>query len=92
MIARPAPSFTLNNILERFGLTSLQRHVVGGYHRPGLSRWQRIFAALGEWSSVSLLASHGEPLWRDRPERRKRRDVARVLEREVEQPCKKAFC
>jgi hypothetical protein len=40
--------------------------------RPGLSRLKRMFAALGEWSSVSLLASHGEPLLRDRPEQLRR--------------------
>ena len=69
MIARPASSFTLSSMLDRFGLTSLQRHVSGGYDRPLLNRWQRMFAALGEWSSVSLLTSQGEPLWRYRPER-----------------------
>ena len=72
MIARPAPSFTLSNMLDRFGLASLQGHVSGRHHRPLLNRWQRMFAALGEWSSVSLLASHGEPLLRDRPERLRR--------------------
>jgi hypothetical protein len=72
MIARPASSFTLSSMLDRFGLTSLQRHVSGGYDRPLLNRWQRMFAALGEWSSVSLLTSQGEPLWRYRPERLRR--------------------
>jgi hypothetical protein len=72
MIARPAPSFTLSNTLDRFGRTPPRRQVGGGHHRPRLSRWQRMFAAVGEWSSVSLLASHDEPLLRDRPARLRR--------------------
>ena len=85
MIARPASSFTVSNMLDRFGLTWPQRHVSRGYYRPRLNRWQRMFATLGEWSSVSLLASHGEPLFRDRPERLRRfcrdcgEDTAHVL-------------
>jgi hypothetical protein len=70
MIARPALSSIRSNVLDRFGLTSLQRQFCGGYHRPRLSRWQRLFAPLGEWFSVSVLAlQNGEPLWRDKPER-----------------------
>jgi hypothetical protein len=72
MIASPASSFTLSNMLDRFGLASLQGHVSGRHHRPLLNRWQRMFAALGEWSSVSVLASHSEFLLRDRPERLRR--------------------
>ena len=72
MFARPVPSFTLSSILDRFGLTPPQRQVGGAYRRPRLNRWQRMFAALGEWSSVSLHVSHGEPLLRDRPERLRR--------------------
>ena len=41
-------------------------------NRSGFSRWQRVLAALGEWSAVRLLASHSEPLWRERPERLRR--------------------
>ena len=85
MIARSAPSLTLRNILDRLGLAPLQHHVRSGYQRPLLNRWQRMFAALGEWSSVSLLASHGEPLLRDQQERLRRfcrdcgEDTAHVL-------------
>src|SRR5215472_15895496 len=42
---------------------------VGGYGKPRLNRWQCIFAALGDWSSVSALASRSETLLRDRSER-----------------------
>jgi hypothetical protein len=68
MIAHPAPSFTLRNILDRLGLTSLQQRV-GGYGGPRFNCWQRTFSALGDWSSVSTLASRSETLLRDRPER-----------------------
>ena len=35
----------------------------------GSSRWQHMFAAYGDWSSVLDLACHGEPRSRDRTER-----------------------
>ena len=51
MIARSAPPFTLRNILDRVGLASTRE----GFYREGairLNLWQRILAALGDWSSL----------------------------------------
>jgi len=56
MIARSAPPFTLRNILDRVGLASMHQ----GFCREGairLNLWQRIFAALGDWSSLSATRS-----------------------------------
>jgi hypothetical protein len=61
MIARLAPPFTLHNILDRVGLALMQL----GCHREGgirLNLWQRVFAALGEWSSLSAVAWRSEIL------------------------------
>ena len=55
MIARSAPPFTFRNILDRVGLASMQL----AFYREGGSRlnlWQRTFAALGDWSSVSAVS------------------------------------
>src|SRR6516165_10481808 len=71
MIARSAPPFTLRNILDRVGLASMQR----GFCRDGgirLNLWQRMFAAPGDWSSVSVVSWRSEILLRDRPERFRR--------------------
>jgi len=71
MIARSAPPFTLRNILDRVGLASMQQ---GLCRERGirLNLWQRIFAALGDWSSVSAVSWRNEILLRDRPERFRR--------------------
>jgi len=71
MIARSAPPFTLRNILDRVGLASMRQ----GFCREGairLNLWQRIFAALGDWSSLSALAWRSEILLLDRPKRSRR--------------------
>lgn len=74
MIARSVPLLTFRGILDRVGLAPKQRPARGG--RICLNRWQRIFAALGDWASVPNLARHSEILMRDGPERfyRFRRD------------------
>ena len=77
MIARSAPTSTLRNILDRVGLASMQL----AFYREGgirLNLWQRIFAALSDWSSLSALAWRSEILLLDRPERSRRfcRDCA----------------
>jgi hypothetical protein len=71
MIARSAPPFTFRNILDHVGLASMQL----AFCREGGSRlnlWQRTFAALGDWSSVSAVSWRSEILLRDRPERFRR--------------------
>jgi len=71
MNARSAPPLTLRNILDRVGLASMQQ----GFCRDGgirLNLWQRMFAALGDWSSVSAVSWRSEILLRDRPERFRR--------------------
>ena len=68
MIARSALPFTLRNILNRAGLASTQQRI-GLARRVRLNRWQRIIAALGDWSAVSNLAWRSEILLHDRPER-----------------------
>ena len=61
-------SFTLRNIFDRVGLIS-------PHQRTGLpsgirfNRWQRMLAALGDWSAFLNLAWRGEVLLRDRRER-----------------------
>ena len=77
MIVRSAPPFTLRNILDRVGLASIHQ----GFRREGairLNLWQRIFAALGDWSSLSALAWRSEILLLDRPKQSRRfcRDCA----------------
>ena len=71
MIARPAPPFTLRHILDRVGLASVLqcRESVGGIR---LNRLRGLFAALGDWSSVSDPAWRSETLCGDRPERFRR--------------------
>ncbi|HEX3414966.1 MAG TPA: hypothetical protein VHT21_00960, partial [Stellaceae bacterium] len=66
MIARFALPFTLRHILDRTGLASIQQHrgPVGGIL---LNRLQGLFAALGDWSSVSDLAWRSETLSGGRP-------------------------
>ena len=71
MIARSALPFTLRNILDRAGLASTQQRI-GLARRVRLNRWQRIIAALGDWSAVSNLAWRSEILLRERPERFRR--------------------
>lgn len=66
MFARSAPSFTLRSILDRVGFFSIQQL---RYREIHLDLWQRIFAAIGAWSSVSALAWRSEILLRERPER-----------------------
>ena len=77
MIAPSAPSFTFRNILDRVGLVSMR---LGFYRDAGtrLNLWQRVFAALGDWSSPSVLAWRSEILLLDRPKRSRRfcRDCA----------------
>ena len=77
MIAPSAPTFTLRNILDLVGLVSMQLPL---YRETGtrLNLWQRVLAALGDWSSTSTLAWRGEILLLDRPERSRRfcRDCA----------------
>ena len=64
-------SFTLRNIFDRVGLTS-------PHQRTGLpsgirfNRWQRMLAAVGDWSAFLNLAWRSEVLLRDRPERFRR--------------------
>jgi len=66
MIVRSAASFTLRNILDRVGCSSIpQPH----YRGIRLNLWQRVFAAIGAWSSVSALAWRSEILLRAQPER-----------------------
>ena len=68
MIVRSVPTFTLRNILDRVGLASMQLGCCHeGRSRPNF--WQRVFAALGDWSSLSALAWRSEILLLDRPER-----------------------
>jgi hypothetical protein len=69
MIARSAPPFTRRNILGRAGLASDRCRRDGGIR---LNLWQRMFAALGAWSSASALAWRSEILLRDPPERFRR--------------------
>ena len=66
MIARSAPPFTLRSTLGRGGVASRSGRRGRGI---GLNFWQRLFAALGDWSSVSALAWRSEILLCDRPER-----------------------
>ncbi len=68
MIARSALPYTLRSILDRIDLASLQRSI-GRAGRIRLNRWQHMFAAFRDWSSVSQLAWRSEILLRDRPER-----------------------
>ena len=58
MIANSAPPFTLRNILDRVGLASMRQ----GFCREGairLNLWQRICAALGDWSSLNQRLHRG---------------------------------
>jgi hypothetical protein len=64
MIARYAPPFTLRHILERVGLAPTQQRR-GPVGRTHLNRLQALFAALGDWSSVSAPSA-------DRPEQFRR--------------------
>ena len=77
MIAPSAPTFTLRNILDRVGLVSTQ---LAFYRKSGtrLNLWHRLFAALGDWSSVSTLAWCSEIRLLDRSDRSRRfcRDCA----------------
>jgi len=68
MIARSALPFTLRSILDRAGLASAQQRI-DLTRAVLLSRWQRVIAALGDWSAVSNLAWRSEILLHDRPER-----------------------
>jgi hypothetical protein len=78
MIAPSASTFTLRNILDRVGLVSMQPAL---YRNAGtrLNLWQRVSAALGDWSSVSALAWRSEVRLLERPERSRRfcRDCAK---------------
>ena len=67
MIARSALPFTFRSILGRVGFVSTQQHI-GPAARIPRNGWQRMFAALGAWSSVSDLARRSEILVCDRPE------------------------
>jgi hypothetical protein len=69
MIARSAPPFTLRSILGGGDAASKSGRRGRGV---GLNFWQRLFAALGDWSSVSALAWRREILLCDRPERFRR--------------------
>jgi hypothetical protein len=71
MIARSALPFTLRNILDRVGRISTQPPI-DLTRAVLLSRWQRVIAALGDWSAVSNLAWRREILLHDRPERFRR--------------------
>ena len=68
MIARSAPSFTLRNILDRVGFSPTRQI---GFRGRGihLHLWQRIFAGISAWSSVSALAWRSEILLREQPEK-----------------------
>ena len=67
MVAR-FPPLTLSNVLDPVGVTSPQRR--NGFTRwVPASRWQRIVAALADWSAVVSLAWPSETLLRERPER-----------------------
>lgn len=68
MIARSALPFTLRNILDRVYLASTQQRI-DLTRAVLLSRWQRVIAALGDWSAATNLAWRREILLRDRPER-----------------------
>ena len=71
MIARLATPFTLRDTLDRLGLASMRQ----GFCRDGgirLNLWQRIFAALGDWSPVTVIPWRSEILLRDRSERFRR--------------------
>ena len=67
MIARSAPLFTFRSILDRVRLSPKRRDAHSG--RISLNRWQRVFAAFGDWASVSNFAPRNEILLHDRPER-----------------------
>ena len=62
MIAPSAPTFTLRNILDRVGLVSMQ---LAFYRKAGtrLNLWRRVFAALGDWSSLLVPAWPSEILY-----------------------------
>src|SRR5262249_56579772 len=68
MIARPGLSITLRDILDRVGLVSPHRRT-WLTRRLFFNHWQRMFAALADWSAVSNLSRSNEILVRDRPER-----------------------
>ena len=68
MIARSAPSFSLRNILDRVGF-SPPRQLGSRGRGIHLRLWQRIFAAIGAWSSLSALAWRSEILLREQPEK-----------------------
>jgi hypothetical protein len=71
MIARPAVPFTLRNILDRVGLASmLPRAGRRGASRS--NRWERMFAAYGDWSSLLDRAWCSEPPSQYRTERFRR--------------------
>ena len=70
MIAR-CPPFTLRNVLDRVGLASPQKRS-GFIRRLSISRWQRIVAAIADWSAGVSLAGPSETLLRDPPERFRR--------------------
>ena len=77
MIVRLAPTYTLRNILDRDGLVSMQLALYREAGTP-LKLWQRVFAALGDWSLLSALAWRSEILLLNRPEQSRRfcRDCA----------------
>jgi hypothetical protein len=77
MIARSALPFSARNLFDRI------RQPVSGARLRGsrLSRWQRMFAAYGDWSSVLDLASRGEARSDDRTEQSRR--YCRDCERET---------
>ena len=61
-------SFTLRNIFDRVGLTSPHQRT-GPPSGIRFNRWQRMLAALGDWSAFLNLAWRSEVLLRDRRER-----------------------
>lgn len=77
MIAPCILPFTLRSLLDRVGVAPTLQ---GRGRRKGtrLPRWQRVFAAFGDWSSVSALAWRSEIRLLDRSERSRRfcRDCA----------------
>jgi hypothetical protein len=67
MITRSVPLFTFRAILDQVRLSAKRR--AGNSGRIFLNRCQRVFAAFGDWASVSSFAPHNEILLHDQPER-----------------------
>ena len=68
MIARSALPSSLRTIFDRVGVASIQQRI-DLTRAIRLSRWQRVIAALVDWSAILNLAWRREFLLHDRRER-----------------------